>query len=340
MSPRFRAGLHALLLVAAVLALSTLSMKVWGGRPERAATRIALEVRPEMTIAEIGQRNRLPRSVLQRAFDLHSADELKRPLAWTGLSVPAAIERLHRARALEAEAGSKNWQKIVLKFALWIAFLGVVLTLLRRRRVTPARRRVLYGVAVALFGVTLGADPSPMGTVKDALVLYGRSHVVFPPRMIALGVFLLLVILANKLICSWGCQAGTLQDLLFRIGRDPGDRRSLWPQLRPPFWLANGVRVTFFVLLVAGAFLWAVDVVEPLDPFKVLSPRPWGSSEGSRWAPCWWRACSSTGPGVTSSAPSVWWAGSPSRSRSCASGSATTAASAARPAPGPAPRPS
>ncbi len=64
-----------------------------------------------------------------------------------------------------------------------------------------------------------------MGTIKDAIALFGAKGVIFPPRMIALTVFLLLVVLANKFICAWGCQVGTLQDLIFRLNRNKLDTK-------------------------------------------------------------------------------------------------------------------
>lgn len=114
-------------------------------------------------------------------------------------------------------------------------FLSTVFVLMRRKTVTAGVRKGLYLAAAAVFGILLGADPSPMGTVKDAIALYGYKGVIFPPRMIALSVFLLLVLIANKFICSWGCQLGTLQDLLFRLNRDKGDRKGIMRQYRPPF---------------------------------------------------------------------------------------------------------
>jgi hypothetical protein len=90
----------------------------------------------------------------------------------------------------------------------------------------PRLRPGLYLAAVAVFGVILGSDPGPMGTVKDAIVLFGAKRVVFPPRMVALTLFLLMVLLANKFICAWGCQAGTLQDLIFPPEPEsPGHKR-------------------------------------------------------------------------------------------------------------------
>jgi polyferredoxin len=145
-----------------------------------------------------------------------------------------------------------------------------------KRKVTTGIRKWLLLGAVAVFGVVLGSDPSPMGTVKDAVVLYGSKGVIFPPRLIAFGVFLLLVVVANKFICSWGCQLGTLQDLIFRLNRDKEDRKGLLRQFKVPFVISNAVRVAFFAAIVLFAFAWATDIVEGVDPFKVFKPQALG----------------------------------------------------------------
>ena len=138
--------------------------------------------------------------------------------------------------------------------------------LLRRGLVKGALRNWLYFAGVLIFGVALGADPSPMGTVKDAVVLYGQSGAIFLPRLKALVIFLLLVVLANKFICSWGCQLGVLQDLFFRLGRAASLKR--W---RPPFVVTNAVRVLFLIALALGAMMGS-DIIAPVDPFKIYSP--------------------------------------------------------------------
>jgi polyferredoxin len=119
--------------------------------------------------------------------------------------------------------------------------------------------------------VILGADPAPMGTVKDAIALFGARKVIFPPRLIALTVFLLMVLIANKAICAWGCQVGTLQDFLFRINRDKNDKPVI-RQIKLPFLFTNSVRIVFLSIFTSAAFIWAFDIVEPIDPFKVFKP--------------------------------------------------------------------
>ena len=218
----------------------------------------------------------MPGPMLRMTFPVTSREDLGKPLNALGLSAEETQERIAKALALGSEHAAKSWQKIFLKFGLWLAFLGAVFFLLRARAITPGRRKALYFTAAVIFGVFLGSDPNPMGTVKDAIALYGAEGVIFPPRIIALGVFILFVVLANKFICSWGCQFGVLQDLIFRLNRDGKDRKALVRQYKIPFAWANGIRIGVFVLFCLFALAWATDFIEPIDPFKIYKPQALG----------------------------------------------------------------
>jgi polyferredoxin len=149
----------------------------------------------------------------------------------------------------------------------------ICFVLLRKMKMTERARVILYGLGFFLFGVVLGADPSPMGTVKDAIVLYASKGVIFKPRMIAFAVFTLTVVLANKFICSWGCQLGALQDFIFRLNRNSkGTGRGSMPQFKIPFVVSNGIRVLFLIALIWVAFTWSYDITHEIDPFKVFKP--------------------------------------------------------------------
>jgi polyferredoxin len=260
-------------LVAAVVGLSFLSSRLWGGLPEGQVGNRSLIIEASMTVAQFGRRNQLPPALLKKAFDLGGPADQQRPIAAFGMSNEQIVRKTQGLLALRAEGGSKNWVKILVKFGLWLAFLAFMFLLMVRGRVTARNRRWLLLAAVAVFGVVLGSDPSPMGTVKDAIVLLGTKGVVFPPRLIAFIVFLLMVIVANKFICSWGCQLGTLQDTIFRLNRDKGDRKGVLRQVKVPFAVSNAVRVAFFITIAVFAFVWATDIVEGIDPFKVFKPR-------------------------------------------------------------------
>jgi polyferredoxin len=260
------------LLVIAVLLLSFGASDLWQGKPEKIPDSAPLVFRDGITISEFGRANELPNAVLQKAFQLQGKEDLERKLDALNLSLTEITERINRSSTLEAEYESKNWVKIPLKFALWLLFLGAVFVLMRRKKITPGLRKTLYLTAIMVFGILLGSDPSPMGTVKDAISLYGAKGVIFPPRMIALTIFLLLVLIANKFICSWGCQLGTLQDLIFRLNRNNRDTKAILKQYRPPFLWSNAIRIAFFLIFTLAAFAWATDLIEPIDPFKIYKP--------------------------------------------------------------------
>lgn len=190
--------------------------------------------------------------------------------------VAAKLAMSKAQQALAQEHASKDWKKIPIKMGLWGLFLTGSYIAIRRGKYNARNRKWFYLGAVALFGVALGSDPSPMGTVKDAIALYAKSGVVFPPRLIALTLFLLTVVLANKAVCSWGCQLGTLQDLLFRLNRNKTDTRGILRQFKIPFAVSNSIRIGVFVVFIAVAFLAAFDIIGAVDPFKTFNPAKLG----------------------------------------------------------------
>ncbi len=264
---------QVILLSVLIVALSFFSVVLWDAKPEEIPEAREWVLNEGMTIAEFAEANTVSEQVLKEAFQLTSKEEFSKAIGSLGFSLAEINARVEKAFALQAEHESKNWIKIRVKFVLWTTVLVFVFVLLRQNRITSRMRKSLYAFSIVLFGILLGSDPSPMGTVKDAIALYGAKGAIFPPRMIALAIFLLMVVLANKFICSWGCQLGTLQDLIFRLNRDSRDRKGILRQYKIPFVVSNGVRILFFSLLAVAAFLWAVDIVEPIDPFKVYKPQ-------------------------------------------------------------------
>lgn len=272
--------LQSIALIAVVLSLSYVSNRLWGGKPEKVELPPSFTLRPEMPLSEVAATNGLSKQVLQKAFSLKAGEAKGKTLGALGMSMKEAETRLRKAHALNQQHGSKNWLKIFSKFALWFAFLPIAFYLTRRNKITPKVRKAMLAASLLTFGVVLGSEPNPMGTIKDTVTLLGISGVIFPPRAIALSVFLLAVILANKFICSWGCHLGVFQDLLHRLNRGKLDRRGTIPQWKPPFWLSNGIRIATFAALTGFAFLWAYDLLEPIDPFRVFKPAHLGIAGG------------------------------------------------------------
>jgi polyferredoxin len=258
-------------LVAVVVVLSAISSRLWGGKPEALPSPVELTIQEGMTLNEFGQINIMPNPVLKEIFGLQTPSDLQKKLSAYG-TVEQIRELVTKKRALAAEHETKNWLKIVIKFGLWFAFLTAVFVLFKKRKVSAKLRITTLAVSVFLFGIIMGSDPSPMGTVKDAIHLYGAAGAVFPPRMIALSLFLLIILIVNKYICAWGCQAGVLQDLIFRINQTAKRKAILAKHIKVPFIISNSIRVLFLFIFTVTAFAWGVDIVDPIDPFKIFKP--------------------------------------------------------------------
>lgn len=265
-------ALKATSVVALVILLSAVSVYLWGEKPEKVDFPEVTIESGQMTADEVATRNGIPLKPVLTALGVSADEADRRTIADLGLSTKTAATNINRSLVHYYEEKSKNWGKIAAKFLLWFAFLPVPFLLLLKRRLNPKRRRLLLAAGVIIFGVALGADPSPMGTVKDAVFLLAAHQAVFPPRLIALGVFLLTVVLANKFICSWGCQFGLLQDTLFRFGRNFKDRKGKIRQFKVPFSLSNSIRIGVFLLVIGVGIVWAFDLIGLVDPFKIFSP--------------------------------------------------------------------
>jgi len=223
-------------------------------------------VSQEMTITQLAAVNEV--NIEKLLKDLKIADNPQnRMLTLTALGIDndTAKQAVRKIVVFNAEEQSKNWKKIFAKFALWGITIALAVYLLASNRVTSTLRTWQVFASFMIFGVLLGSDPSPMGTIKDTIALLGIEGIVFPPRLVAFVVFTITVVLANKVICGWGCQIGTLQDWLYRIS-------PIRKKLRFSFSTSNCIRVTAFIAIVAAAFIFSFDLIGAVDPFKIFEP--------------------------------------------------------------------
>jgi len=163
----------------------------------------------------------------------------------------------------------------LVKIVLWLVVVAVATWLLRRRRVSRTVRIGFLLGGTLTFGFLFGAlapgatDPNPVFSVRNLLrMLLAPSRVSAGlSQQAVLGVAGMLVALlatvwvSNKSICGWGCPLGLLQDLVGGTGLRG------W---KPPFWLANGVRLVGFASLLGGLGLAGVDWIGWLDPFRIF----------------------------------------------------------------------
>jgi hypothetical protein len=180
-------ALYVLALAGFVLIASSVISHYWGGKPQASITGKPLIIEPEMSISRFGKVNNLEETVLKEIFSLHKTSDLETRLK--SLGTPDQIMTLIKSRAaLAEEHASKDWVKILIKFVLWFVFLAAVFLYSIKRPITSGLRKGLLFFSLTIFGVILGSDPSPMGTVKDAIVLFAKKGVIFPPRLIKTAV--------------------------------------------------------------------------------------------------------------------------------------------------------
>ncbi|MBP2655960.1 MAG: yccM 2 [Firmicutes bacterium] len=223
-------------------------------------------VQPEWTVERLAQENNLDAAALIKQLGIADTSAAHTAtLQSLNISNEQAHEAIRKLLVLSTEEKSKNWKLILLKFALWWTVAIAAIMLLKREWVTQRRRTWMLAGAFIVFGILLGSDPSPMGTVKDAIALYGAERIIFPPRLVAFAIFTLLVIVGNKLICGWGCQLGTLQEWLHNVS-------PVREKVRLPFAVTNGIRITLFVAFTIVAFAIPLDLIGLFDPFKVFQP--------------------------------------------------------------------
>ena len=227
---------------------------------------IEVKIKPSFTIEELAKENKIPPDKLLKGLSLKEKDTDK-TLEEAGKSEEEAIKIIRKLIVLEKTDSSKNWMQILSKFILWAIAIVISTVLLIKKKVSRKVRLIWMAGAALLFGFIYGSDPNPMGTVKDAIVLYGKEGIIFPPRMIAFLIFLLFVFISNKSICSWGCHLGALQDCIYFI--------PLKKKIKLPFVLTNGIRICAFIFLIISVFLWKFDWMGEIDPFKIFNITHW-----------------------------------------------------------------
>jgi Pyruvate/2-oxoacid:ferredoxin oxidoreductase delta subunit len=146
-----------------------------------------------------------------------------------------------------------------LKLCLWAVFLACVLVFLSRaKRIRRARAFTMIGV-VLIFGVALSVSPGPMESVVKMLRWTVGLEKDLTVRLGVLGVFTIMAVVGNKLICGWGCQLGALQESVYNLPLLSKNRLVI-RRLKPPYWLSNGARTLFLAVSLCLLFGWVSGV--------------------------------------------------------------------------------
>ena len=258
--------------IALVIVLSLFVTQIFGGHSEKASVPKSVSVGLDMTISEISATNNLKLDTVKDALKIKETAKMSKTLKELGISGKDANDMIIKKLNLNAEEASKNAALIGIKFAIWAGLMTYAFVSLRRRKVTPRFRKYMLLTSFILTGVILGSEPNAMSTVKDIVSAYAIKGIIFPPRLVALFVLLLVVFVANKFTCGWACQFGSLQDFIFLLNRDSNNKKGIFKQHKVPFSISNTLRILFFVLFVSIAFLWSTDIIEIINPFTIYKP--------------------------------------------------------------------
>lgn len=258
--------------VAVVIVLSLFVTQIFGGHSEKATVPTSVSVGLNMTISEISVTNNLKPESVQAALNIKYSDNMSKTLNELQISEKDANDLILKKLNFESEEASKNMGLIGVKFVLWAVFMVIAFVRLRRRNITPTFRKYMLFASFMITGAILGSEPNSMSTVKDMISAYAIKGIIFSPRLVALLVFLLVVLLANKFICAWACQLGTLQDFIFQINRNSNNKQGVFKQYKIPFIVSNSIRALFLLVFVVIAFIGSIDIIEIINPFKIFNP--------------------------------------------------------------------
>ncbi len=102
-------------------------------------------------------------------------------------------------------------------YVLWSLWVTPILLFVLTRKKTWRIRVVVLVLAVLVFGAALGATPNPMESVVKLFKAVNKMEARPIMTILVFLIFSLLSVMGAKLLCSWGCPLGALQDLVNKI---------------------------------------------------------------------------------------------------------------------------
>lgn len=212
----------------------------------------SIVIKDNMSLRHIAERNDVP---IQSLVSLLTHDERKDFVTtFKNIHKPLReqnIERdLIRRAILNARAGGFPTKDLI-RFVLWsIAIASAGLLLLRRKNILGIRRIWMIST-FAVFGIILGAAPNPMeATVRLHKLIKGIPGNPIILVTLSFAIFALLSFLGSRMLCSWGCPLGALQESLHNI---PVFRRYKKSH-KFSFSASIAVRITFYLVFLLLLF--------------------------------------------------------------------------------------
>ena len=159
----------------------------------------------------------------------------------------------------------------VVKFVLWAVLISILIIWLKNTRSIRWKRIVILAGTVIVFGFFLGAMPNPMELVVKLFKWTIGMEAGAKVLITSLALFTIFSLVMRKMVCSWGCPLGALQESILNI--PVVKRKKNW---RLPFWLSITMRsVLFFVFvcLLYGIFFGVSNFVlyHHVNFFKIFN---------------------------------------------------------------------
>jgi ferredoxin len=235
--------------VVAVLLITVLGILCEPHSPSQAGNQFTVN----MSIREIAPKLDVTGKGLARELALSLDTPKKKPLSELGIS---------QEQLAHATTHILSHRSTGLKYYLFAAIVLFGLVYLTRfgrpDNANVAERKLWYPripyitcllVTVLVCGFVLGKSPNPMeGTVKVFKSMVGLYPSIIS-KLFALFFFVVLAVIANKLICGWACPFGALQELVYSL---PILRKT--KQWKAPFWLTNTIRGGLFCVVLLFLF--------------------------------------------------------------------------------------
>ena len=99
----------------------------------------------------------------------------------------------------------------IVKFILWAVLLSIVVLYVLKKKGIAKFRLIAMPLSVLVFGVILADSPNPMEATVKVFKLFNKMAGEPIVIITSFVLFALFSIWGAKLLCSWGCQLGTLQ---------------------------------------------------------------------------------------------------------------------------------
>lgn len=207
-------------------------------------------IKDNWAIRHVAERNNVP---IETLLPLLPPEKRSDP-ATTLLNLHVPIKDLNLNKTeietiiKEAQAEGFPWDSIV-RYILWAFWLtGAGLVLINRKKIKRTRI-VWHLITLTIFGIILGAAPNPMEAIvklhKLILQIPGNPLIFVIANFI---IFTLLSIMGAKMLCSWGCQFGALQESIYNLPFFKNFKK----KYKLPFSASIAVRttiyLTFFIL--------------------------------------------------------------------------------------------